>query len=57
MMNKVQQINQIIYSDHNLQFVKLWSSLPVVISADAHNADHLTRNFAEAEKLLQELGI
>ena len=31
--------------------------LPVVISADAHHADHLTRNFAEAEKLLQELGI
>ena len=28
-----------------------------VISADAHHADHLTRNFAEAEKLLQELGI
>lgn len=56
-MNKVQQINQIIYPDHNLQFVKLWSSLPVVISADAHHADHLTRNFAEAEKLLQELEI
>lgn len=24
---------------------------------DAHHADHLTRNFAEAEKLLQELEI
>ena len=31
--------------------------IPVVISADAHHADHLTRNFTEAEKLLQELGI
>ena len=41
----------------NLQFVKLWSSPPVVISADAHHADHLTRNFTEAEKLLQVLGI
>ena len=31
-------------------------NIPVVINADAHHADHVNRNFREAEKLLNEAG-